>query len=230
MVYPSVLQLPQNPSQIQSPKVNRKEYACAANATLSSSELISPNVITVCRGEEPILGFCSRKQFIHEAHSSSTFTKLYEVIQLSRVSPARTNCAHLASSWPQAFTRIEGEVESTLGPLEALIPSMELCVSLPLSLTLYPHMETLFSDAVYLSRSPTNLEALDLQKRLSVLFTEYDAIAKRIRAHPVPTPDGSQERVQQAVWTRAVHFMQSHVGILQVWSSVLGACRGPHSL
>ena len=75
-----------------------------------------------------------------------------------------------------------------------------------------------------LLRSPTNPEAVDLKKQLSVLFTDYDAIAKRIRALPVPTPDGSQERVQQAVWTRAVHFMQLHVGILQVWCSVFETC------
>ncbi|KAF9520663.1 hypothetical protein BS47DRAFT_1335850 [Hydnum rufescens UP504] len=145
------------------------DYGVSKRSSTSSKSLTDtgpesqPKGIRVCCECNAII---DRKQFIHEAHSSSTFTKLYE-----------------------AFTRIEGEIESTLGPLEALIPSMEL--------------------------SPTNLEALDLQKRLSVLFTEYDAIAKRIRALPVPTPDGSQERVQQAVWTRAVHFMQSHVGILQ---------------
>lgn len=87
-------------------------------------------------------------------------------------------------------------------------------------------METMFPN---LSTATTSdPEILHLRKELTALFADYDAVAKRIRSLPCPPSPGNknedisnagtsaQERVQIAVWTRAVNFMQMHVGLLQV--------------
>lgn len=67
-----------------------------------------------------------------------------------------------------------------------------------------------------MNRAPSTPEVLTLRKQLTGLFSDYDAVAKRIRALPVPASGSGQERVQQAVWGRAVNFMQMHIGLLQV--------------
>jgi len=73
---------------------------------------------------------------------------------------------------------------------------------------------------------PLSHELELLRKQLTRLFADYDAVAKRIRSLPSlpsnsqgvktqPSVVSAQERVQQAVWARAVNFMQMHVGLLQ---------------
>ncbi|KAF8328881.1 FYVE zinc finger-domain-containing protein [Cantharellus anzutake] len=84
--------------------------------------------------------------------------------------------------------RIETEMETLLAELDALLPSMPLSVENP--------------------------DAAALRKQFSVLFTDYDTVAKRIRGLSCP-PDGSQHRMQQAVWMRAVNFMQLHMNVLK---------------
>lgn len=62
-------------------------------------------------------------------------------------------------------------------------------------------------------------EALAARKRLLEVFSQYDALAKRIRNLPCP-PGSSQERVQQAVLTRANLFLQQNMFPLQVSNPV----------
>ena len=101
--------------------------------------------------------------------------------------------------------RIESGMEMILGKLDALMPSMSLCAYLP--------CWSLSADED--RRSATNLEVTALRKQLSTVFTDYDTLAKRIRGLPCSS-DSSQHRVQQAVWMRAVNFMQLHMDVLQV--------------
>ena len=101
--------------------------------------------------------------------------------------------------------RIESGMEMILGELDALIPSMSL----------YANSPRQFPLADGHRRSVTNPDVTDLRKQLSTLFTDYDTLAKRIRGLPCSS-DSSQHRVQEAVWMRAVNFMQLHMSVLQV--------------
>jgi hypothetical protein len=96
---------------------------------------------------------------------------------------------------------IEIDIETHLASLEAALPSARL--------------------------QPLGHELRLLREQLTGLFSDYDAVAKRIRTLPcVPLSSqgmkvhldvvSAQERVQQAVWARALNFMQMHVGLLQV--------------
>jgi len=113
-----------------------------------------------------------RKQYIHEAHTSTAFTRLYD-----------------------AFISLEHEISQALSQIEVLIPA--------------------------LISSPT-LESLSHRKHLTTLFSDYDALAKRIKSLPYISsssvgggPVHDQDRVQAAIWARAVGFMQANMGILQ---------------
>ncbi|KAF8319345.1 hypothetical protein DL93DRAFT_2225285 [Clavulina sp. PMI_390] len=145
----------------------------------------------ICRECNAII---SRKEMLYEAHTATAFTRLHALL-----------------------LRVESDIETSLASLQTLLPDL--------------------SFAPELTSSP---EILHLRKELTTLFADYDAIAKRIRGLPVPPPpavaaaagkkkavdggkkgtDGgmtisAQERVQLAVWTRAVNFMQMHVGLMQ---------------
>ncbi|THH31159.1 hypothetical protein EUX98_g3037 [Antrodiella citrinella] len=59
-------------------------------------------------------------------------------------------------------------------------------------------------------------EASSARKRLLDAFAQYDALAKRIRQLPCPGGQGgSQDRVQQAIFTRANLFLQKNMFPLQ---------------
>jgi rabenosyn-5 len=60
-------------------------------------------------------------------------------------------------------------------------------------------------------------EASAARKRILEAFTQYDALAKRMRKLPCPNgPGSSQDRVQQAIQARANIFLEKHMFPLQV--------------
>ena len=60
-------------------------------------------------------------------------------------------------------------------------------------------------------------EASTARKRLLEAFSQYDALAKRIRSLPTTgDPGNSHERVQMAILTRSNLFLQKHMIPLQV--------------
>ncbi|KAI0306495.1 FYVE zinc finger-domain-containing protein, partial [Multifurca ochricompacta] len=59
------------------------------------------------------------------------------------------------------------------------------------------------------------LEASAARKRLLDAFSQYDALAKRIRGLPTSGPGSSQDRVLAAVLARANNFLQKHMFPLQ---------------
>lgn len=72
-------------------------------------------------------------------------------------------------------------------------------------------------------------EAAAARKRLLEAFSQYDALAKRIRKLPCP-PGGSQDRIQNAIISRANLFLQKHMFPLQVRClSPIAFCRMPPS-
>ncbi|KAI0693282.1 FYVE zinc finger-domain-containing protein [Cytidiella melzeri] len=77
-----------------------------------------------------------------------------------------------------------------------------------------PHFQELM---VSLSQDERpSLEASAARKRLLEAFAQYDALAKRMRKLPCPGGSGSsQDRVQQAIITRANNFLQKNMFPLQ---------------
>lgn len=65
------------------------------------------------------------------------------------------------------------------------------------------------------SAPKVHAEAATVRKHLLAAFADYDALAKRIRSLPCNS-GGSQDRVQQAIFGRAVTFMQTNMVLLQV--------------
>ena len=64
--------------------------------------------------------------------------------------------------------------------------------------------------------APTK-EASAIRKHLLQCFSDYDAIAKRIRKIPCPGgPGSSQDRIQAAIQARATMFLQKNMFPLQV--------------
>ena len=70
--------------------------------------------------------------------------------------------------------------------------------------------------------APTNnqiKQATNLRKHLLESFSQYDAIAKRIKSLRTPGPGSSQEKVQSAISNRATLFLQRNLFPLQVRNS-----------
>jgi DNA-binding ferritin-like protein len=63
--------------------------------------------------------------------------------------------------------------------------------------------------------NPANRQAASARKHLLEAFADYDALAKRIRKLPC-TAGSSQDRLQQAILTRANLFLQKNMFPLQV--------------
>ncbi|KAI0341775.1 hypothetical protein BDW22DRAFT_1331861 [Trametopsis cervina] len=102
-----------------------------------------------------------------------------------------THKVPLFSRLYEAFVILEKEIEDALPQFQELM----------LSLT---HDER------------PSAEASAARKRLLEAFGQYDALAKRMRKLPCPGgPGGSQDRVQQAVITRANLFLQKNMLPLQ---------------
>jgi len=59
-------------------------------------------------------------------------------------------------------------------------------------------------------------QASSLRKQLLEAFSQYDAIAKRIKNLETPGPGSSQEKVQIAIANRATLFLQRNMFPLQV--------------
>lgn len=63
-------------------------------------------------------------------------------------------------------------------------------------------------------------EAAAARKQLVDSFSDYDALAKRLRKLPCPGgPGSSQDRVQSAILSRASLFLQKNMFPLQVSQS-----------
>lgn len=191
--------------------------AASSSASVNSHEDVTPKSFRVCKECNAIIssalfiahafrsarvltpyGCLRRKELNYEANTPTAFTRLHDVC-LS-ISPHFGLC-HTQRPAQKLLLHIESDIETYLANLEAALPSAHL--------------------------QPLSYELQLLRKQLTGLFSEYDAVAKRIRTLPcaIPTSRGveaqmevvsAQERVQQAVWARALNFMQMHVGLLQV--------------
>lgn len=184
------MRLPQVPASRASLIPSQKASEFAKNAIRLSRMsfcCICENLIPICKYR--------RKELLYEARTATAFTRLYDASPLIRFHASLSSSVHF-----QLLIRIEGDIEAQLANLETLLPNAHA--------------------------DPTNPELLLLRKQLTGLFADYDAVAKRIRALPCPPPAdakngdstasiSAQERVQQAVWTRALTFMQMHIGLLQ---------------
>ncbi|GJE95157.1 FYVE-domain-containing protein [Phanerochaete sordida] len=112
-------------------------------------------------------------------------------VLLRRQYTTEAHTVPLFSRLYEAFTAVEKEIEETLPQFQELM----------LSLT---------------NDERPSPEALAARKRLLEAFAQYDAIAKRIRKIPCKGGAGSsQDRVQQAIVTRANLFLQKNMFPLQ---------------
>jgi hypothetical protein len=105
---------------------------------------------------------------------------------------------------------IEKEIEDALPQFQELLLSLKYATSI-LRFPLFSKLTFARND-----EQPT-AEASAARKRLLEAFSQYDALAKRIRKLHCPGgPGSSQDRVQMAILTRANLFLQKNMFPLQV--------------
>lgn len=112
----------------------------------------------------------------------------------------------------EALIRLQKEIEQTLPEFQEMVMGLQKHDA---AAALGTDTSTPQSSRVALA---LQRDAAQARKGLLANFANYDALAKRIRSLPVEVVPGAghggdkaQERLQEAVWTRANMFLQQNV-------------------